>query len=185
MVQAVGPYTIEMLERVPRDGKRYEILDGVLLVTPAPTPAHEIVRSLLGEMLLPYVRRHRLGQVLFGPSDVIFDEHSLLEPDLLVILGERASRFRTWREMPAPALAIEIISPSSARYDRGAKRERYLTKVAEYWIVDIEARLIERWVPGDQRPAIHRATLEWQPASSAPPLVVDVVSLFAGLPEPE
>jgi Uma2 family endonuclease len=177
MVQAARSYTIESLERIPRDGKRYEILDGALIVTPAPPPAHEIVRLLLGEILLPYVRRHGLGQVLFGPSDVIFDEHSLLEPDLLVILGEKASRFRTWREMPDPALAIEILSPSSARYDRGTKRERYLTKVAEYWIVDIEGCLIELWRTGDERPAIHRATLEWRPVASAPPLVVDVASL--------
>jgi Uma2 family endonuclease len=185
MATAAGPYTIEMLERFPHDGKRYELLDGVLLVTPAPTPRHQAVQWSLGLVVGTYVKTHRLGQIWFGPADVIFDPHTLFEPDLLVGLGRQAVRLESWKDLTDPALAVEILSPSSARHDRGAKRERYLTRAAEYWIVDIEARLIERWRPGDERPAIHRATLEWRPVASAPPLVVDVAPLFEGLPEPE
>jgi len=185
MAQALGPYTIEMLEQFPADGKRYEILDGALIVTPAPNPGHQILQAALGEQFLPYVRANAVGRVLFGPADVIFDEHTLLEPDLLVVVGEEARRLRSWKELPDPALAVEILSPSSARFDRGRKRERYLTRVAEYWIVDPEARLIERWRRGEDRPSIHDRTLEWQPVPGVPPLVVDVVALFAELPEPE
>jgi Uma2 family endonuclease len=185
MAQALGPYTIPMLEAFPADGKRYEILDGALIVTPAPNPSHQILQAALGEQLLPYVRANAAGRVLFGPADVIFDEHTLLEPDLLVALGEGARGLRSWRDLPDPALVVEILSPSSARYDRGLKRERYLQRAAEYWIVDLESRLIERWRSGDERPSIHRQRLEWQPAPNIPPLVVDVAALFAELPEPE
>lgn len=185
MAQLAGLYTIEMLERFPRDGKRYEILDGVLLVTPAPTPIHQTVQASLGDALRPYIRGHRLGQVWFGPADVIFDGHTLFEPDLMVVLGENAPRLRSWRDLPDPALAVEILSPSSARFDRGGKRERYLTRCVEYWVVDPDARLIERWRRGDERPSVHHKTLEWQPDPRVAPLSVDVQALFADLPEPE
>jgi Uma2 family endonuclease len=185
MAQAVGPYTIEMLERFPADGKRYEILDGALIVTPAPSPTHQAIQWRLGRSLGDYVESHHLGQIFFGPADVIFDAHTLLEPDLLVALGDEVRRLKSWRELPDPALAVEILSPSSARHDRGAKRERYLHRVSEYWIVDIEARLIERWRPGDARPSIHRERLDWSPTPALPPLVVDVGALFAEVPEPE
>ena len=104
---------------------------------------------------------------------------------MLVVVGQPARRIPTWRELPDPALAVEIVSPSSARWDRGGKRERYLTRAAEYWIVDIEARLIERWRPGDERPLIHRDALEWQADTRVPALRVAVPALFADLPEPE
>ena len=181
----VGGYTIEMLERFPNDGKRYEILDGTLIVTPAPSLAHQRVQWSVGRSLGLYLDAHRVGQIWFGPADVIFGRHTLLEPDLMVTLGDAARRARSWRDLSDPALAVEILSPSSARHDRGAKRERYLTRVAEYWVVDIEARLIERWRQGDVRPSIHRETLEWQPVLSVPPLTVSVPELFADLPEPE
>jgi Uma2 family endonuclease len=185
MEQAAGPYTIEMLDSFPRDGKRYEILDGELIVTPGPNPIHQAVQSELGLALGRYLDAHRLGRIWFGPADIIFDPHTLFEPDLMVGLGEAAVRLRSWKDLPDPALAVEILSPSSARYDRGAKRRRYLTRVADLWIVDIEARLIERWRPGEEWPSIHRDTLEWQPVPAVPPLRLDVQALFADLPEPE
>ncbi len=185
MALAAGPYTIEMLDGFPRDGKRYEILDGVLLVTPAPRPAHQLVQARLGPALAAYLTSKRLGQLYFGPSDVIFDEHTLFEPDLLGVLGAAAGRFREWRDLPNVGLAVEILSPASARWDRGGKRERYLTRATEYWIVDVDGRLIERWRPGDERPSIHRDVLEWQPDAAVPALRLDVPSLFSDLPEEE
>ena len=78
-----------------------------------------------------------------------------------------------WREPGAPALtptttrlllAVEILSPSTARADRQRKRAIYQSEgVPEYWIVDVDARLAERWRPGDERPKILATTLEWQP----------------------
>ena len=185
MATAAGPFSIELLDRFPNDGNRYEILDGVLIVTPAPRPAHQTVQMNIAMALGPYVRQHHLGLMWLGPADVIFDEHTRFEPDALVALGDEARRMRSWRDLPEPALAVEILSPASARWDRGSKRERYLTRCAEYWIVDIEARLVERWRPGEDRPSIHRDVLEWQPDAGIPALRVDVPGLFSDLPEGE
>ena len=185
MATSAGPYTIEMLDRFPNDGQRYEILDGVLIVTPAPLLAHQTVQMNLAMLLGPYVRGHRLGHVWLGPADVIFDRYTRFEPDVVVAVGDGARRARSWRELPDPALAVEILSPSSARWDRGGKRERYLTRCAEYWIVDIEARLIERWRPGDGRPSVHRDSLDWQPDPRVPALRAETAAVFSDLPEPE
>ena len=120
-----------------------------------------------------------------GPTDVIFDRHTVLEPDLMVALGPEARKLRYWKDLPDPALVIEILSPSSAKYDRGAKRERYLRRAAEYWIVDLDSRLIERWRPGDDRPVIAQDKIAWQPVPSVPPLLIDVEAVFAELPDEE
>ncbi len=61
----------------------------------------------------------------------------------------------------------------------------YLNRGCEYWIVDPDARLTERWRPGDERPTVHREFLEWQPDPTVPPLRLDVAALFADLPDPE
>jgi len=86
---------------------------------------------------------------------------------------------RIWTPDETRALKIEVLSPSSTRADRVMKR-RYLQRqgVPEYWIVAIDARLIERWRPDDVRPEILTDTIEWQPDASAPALVIELEKLF-------
>lgn len=182
MARALGPYTVEMWERLPADGNRYELLDGELIVTPMAQPPHQLMVQRLAVALGRYVEAHRLGVVWPG-GDVYFDRHNVLEPDVIVALGPDMVRLRRWRDLPDPALAIEVLSPSSARYDRGRKRERHLQRAAEYWIVDIEARLIEVWRPGDERPRVVRDVLEWRPASGGQSFVLELAELFADLPD--
>ena len=82
-------------------------------------------------------------------------------------------------EAGIPIIAIEVLSPSTARYDRITKRSRYQRSgVAEYWVVDMDARVIERWTPGDTRPEVLDATIEWQPAGTTEPLVIDLPAFF-------
>jgi Uma2 family endonuclease len=175
-----GTYTVEMWERLPADGNRYELLQGTLLVTPSPAPRHQLLVMRLSLALASYVERHRLGAVWPG-MDLFHGPHTVLEPDIAVGLGTQAVTLRTWRELDGPALAVEILSPGSAAYDRGRKRAVYLAHRCEYWIVDPAAHLIERWLPGADTPAIHRDTLEWRPDPALPPLTLDVPSLFAEL----
>jgi Uma2 family endonuclease len=79
-------------------------------------------------------------------------------------------------------LTVEILSPSTRRADRVRKREIYLDEgVPEYWIVDLDARLIERWRQGDQRPEIVTESLIWQPVAGVPALEVDLPRFFAGV----
>lgn len=83
-------------------------------------------------------------------------------------------------------LAVEVLSPSTARADRQTKRRLYQDEgVPEYWIVDLDARVVERWRPGDDRPEIVAATLTWQPDGSATPFELDLTAFFqAVLGEP-
>ena len=82
--------------------------------------------------------------------------------------------------MARPTLAVEILSPGTAGRDRGIKRRLYQqAEVPEYWIVDLDARLVERWRPGDERPEILSETLTWQPSESASPFELDLAGFFA------
>ncbi len=88
---------------------------------------------------------------------------------------------RDWRDITELRLVIEVLSPSTARYDRHLKRRRYQrARVSEYWIVDLDARLIERWRPDDQRPEILAERIVWQPDPEQPVhLDIDVEAFFA------
>ena len=97
-----------------------------------------------------------------------------------MIFPAGAATDQDWEDLGAPLLAGEVLSPSTAKYDRGAKRQRYQEAgVDEYWIVDLDARLIERWRPGDQRPEILRDLLTWKPADTAAPFTLDLRGYFA------
>ena len=102
-----------------------------------------------------------------------------MQPDLFVIPQRVEGQPRSWAEVKELLLVIEAISPSTARADRLDKRLIYQDEgVDEYWIVDADARLVERWRPGDSRPEIISATLEWQPRADIEPLQIDLPALF-------
>lgn len=122
----------------PDDGKRHELIDGVHYVTPSPNFAHqELVGRLhlaIGNFLAS--RRH-LGRVLLAPFDVVFSDYDVVEPDLLFIGGDQPEILTEANVQGAPALVIEILSPSTRRRDEGIKRKLFDEKgVREYWLVD-------------------------------------------------
>jgi Uma2 family endonuclease len=118
---------------------------------------------------------------LTSPADIVLGTKTLVQPDLFVISRTPDRPIETWSDAGVPVLAVEVLSPSTAARDRGQKRRIYLgAGVSEYWIVDIDARLIERWRPGDERPEIIAATLEWN-AGGGPVLTIPVPRLFADL----
>ena len=173
-----GHWTVQDLHRLPDDGNRYEIIDGKLYVSPAPSRLHQRTVALLLSELHAYLGSRDHIEALPAPSDVQFAEDTVVQPDVLVA------------PVPAPdatsdlidtlVLAVEILSPSSARTDRQDKLRLYQREaVPEYWIVDIDARLIERWRPGDQRPEIITKKLEWTPEGRPDPLALDIVESFA------
>ena len=132
------------LERMPDDGKRYELYDGELRVVPAPIPLHQLVALRLSEALGRHVRNGG-GLLLFSPIDIVFAEDTVLEPDLLLFRPERRHLvpLRSVIRHP-PDLVVEILSPSTARHDRTRKMAVYARfRVPEYWIVDPDARRAE------------------------------------------
>jgi len=169
-----------MARALPDDGNRYEVLDGELQVTPAPSWDHQSLVEDLHVLLRPYVARHSLGWTKLSPADIEFSPRRLVQPDLFVVPWREGPRPRTWREVTSLLLAIEVLSPSTAQADRQRKRVIYQSEgVGEYWIVDPDARLLERWRPGDTRPEIALESLTWAPREGVEALVIDVAELFA------
>jgi Uma2 family endonuclease len=137
--------TYEDYAALPNDGRRYEIHDGELSVTPTPTFRHQqVVARLLG-MLRTHVEARDLGEVVPAPITVVLADTTIVEPDIVFIARERMSIVSARGTIDgAPTLAVEILSPSTARNDRGTKRqlfERY--GVPYYWIVDHDACTID------------------------------------------
>jgi Uma2 family endonuclease len=179
-VPARTVWTAEMLRDLPDDGKRYEIIDGELFVSPAPRLIHQRAIGELFVHLRAYLRANGVGYAYFAPADVEFSDSNLVEPDLLVIPPVEGQLPRKASELRRLRLAIEVLSLSTARLDRHWKRQLYQReRVPEYWIVDCDARLIERWRPHDERPEILGETITWHPEGASEPLVIDLVALFA------
>ena len=170
----------ELIAAAPLATPRYELVDGELLVTPSPAPPHQLaVGHLLFELTL-YLREQSVAVVLPSPSDIEVEPEQVTQPDIFVLSNPEMDR--VVREgFPANELlvAIEVISPSSARYDRVTKRALYQRRIPEYWIVDVDARVIERWRRGHDRPEILTVTLDWTPDGAARPFTLDLPSLFA------
>ena len=176
---ATTRWTADMVRALPDDGKRYEVIDGELFVTPSPALRHQDAVFEMASLLRPYVNEHRVGRVFVSPADVTFRDGSLVQPDVFVAPLIDGRRPRDWSEVTALLLAVEILSPSTARADRQVKLRLFRRqRVPEYWIVDVDARVVERWRPEDERPEILTEHLEWQPDSSHPPLVIDLPVYF-------
>jgi Uma2 family endonuclease len=169
-----------MVRALPNDGNRYEVIDGELFVTPAPSWEHQSASKQLFRLLDRYLSVHAIGDVIYAPADVEFDNERMVEPDLFAVPLIDGRVPRTWEEVRRLLLAVEILSPGTARADRQVKRRLYQRQdVPEYWIVDVDARLIERWRPEDTRPEILDQELTWQPDPAQPPLVSDLARYFA------
>jgi len=127
----------------PHDARRYEILDGDLVVTPSPLIHHQDVSSNLFTILDAHVRRRGLGRVYYAPVDVILHRNTIVVPDLVFVATQRASIVTERAVEGPPDLLIEILSPSTARRDRGIKARLYgRFGVPHYWIVDPRARTL-------------------------------------------
>jgi Uma2 family endonuclease len=172
-------YTAEMVRALPDDGRRYEVIDGALLVTPAPGWPHQRAIRELFRLLDPYVQAQHLGEVLWSPADIELDPRTLVQPDLFVTRTPPGTT-ADWKDIDL-RLVIEVLSPSTARYDRLTKRTRYQRQGVEYWIVDLAARVIERWLPSDERPEILAGELRWQPPEAESPLIIEIESYFAAV----
>ena len=171
-------YSADMVRALPDDGNRYEAVHGELLVTPAPRPMHQLVLERLRTELAIYLRTHPAGVLLSAPADLSWSPDTLVQPDVFVVAPEEA-RHLDWARMKTLLLAVEVLSPSTARYDRFTKRRLYQeVGVAQYWIVDPETRTVEVWTPGDTFPSTRDSTLVWHPAGAVEPFTLTLETLF-------
>jgi Uma2 family endonuclease len=171
-------YTAEMVRALPDDGRRYEVVHGELLVTPSPRLWHQELARRLLVTLDAYLREDRAGLVFYAPADISWSEDSLVQPDVFVVPVDDA-RTLDWARLRHLLLVAEVLSPSTARADRFAKRRLYEEMgVPTYWIVDGETHQVEVWTLGALRPHVERERLTWQPPGAPRALTIELTELF-------
>jgi Uma2 family endonuclease len=139
-----GNWTYDLYAALPDDGKRYEVVDGVLYMSPSPGDFHQKICLLVAHYLLTHIMLAGLGQVRPAPFDVELATNTVVQPDIIVVLAARLDRITPSRIKGAPDLVVEVLSPATEKYDRTEKRAAYQRAgVTEYWLVDPLARTIE------------------------------------------
>ena len=143
---AQGKWRYEDYCRLPEDGWRYEILEGVLHMTPAPSTRHQATVGNLSFLLRSYLQDHPMGRLFFAPTDVLLPDNlaAPVQPDLLLVKNEHLERVREAYIDGAPDWIAEVLSPSNWIDDRREKYRLYAAAgVTEYWIVDLPQETIE------------------------------------------
>lgn len=171
-------YTADMVRAMPDDGNRYETVHGELLVTPSPRLWHQEIAGRLHIAVHEYLKVYPVGHVLHSPADISWGDDTLVQPDLFVADLEQV-RTLDWREVKTLLLVIEVLSPSTARYDRFTKRRLYQeVEIPNYWIVDPDRRLVELWTPERELPDIERCEVTWHPAGAGEAFTINLEELF-------
>jgi Uma2 family endonuclease len=175
-------WTVDDLENLPDDGNRYEVIDGELFVTPAPSLTHQRAVLRLAQILGAYLDTERVGYLVIAPADVVFSNKRGVQPDLFAtppVNGHSPKRFEDAGRL---LLVVEVLSPSTARSDRVVKRMLFRDEgVPEFWIVELDSRTFERSTPTEARPEILVDQLTWHPEGTSNPLVIDLPAYFAAV----
>jgi len=174
-------WTIEMLDALPVDGQRYEIIDGELFVTPGPSEDHQFVAGHLYWLLKKYLSGSSVGRAVISPADVRRGDRTRnrVQPDVLAV------RLRDGKRPPYPyaladlLLAVEVASPNNPHLDYQVKRELYLREgVGEYWIMNTDARNVSRWRGRDDPGDVLSRSVTWHPTGMPEPLVIELPRFF-------
>jgi Uma2 family endonuclease len=156
-------------EALPDDGRRYEIHDGGLSVTPAPTPQHQIVAANMVRVLAGHVPAVAPGLLLFAPLDVILADSTIVQPDVVYLAPDRLGRVSGRGIEGAPTLGIEILSPSTRTIDRVTKTQLYAQHGLPFlWLVDPDTRTVEAFVLQHGRYALAAAATGPAPVDLPP-----------------
>jgi Uma2 family endonuclease len=175
----VPTYTTDDLRAFPKDGQRYELVQGALLVTPAPSSLHQVVIARLFGELQRYLPEAGPAWVV-SPGEIEVKPRILMDPDILVYPAS-FSIGTAWTKITGWWLAVEVYSPSSRIYDHDFKRPAYLVLgVREVWMVDPNERSvsISRM---DAAESIVRDHFVWHPPEQSEPFRLDLARLFAGM----
>jgi Uma2 family endonuclease len=173
-------YTVDMVRALPDDGQRYELVEGVLLVTPQPASDHQIVVARLLFALSGYLTPRGLAHAV-SPGEIEVAPTLHLEPDILVFPSTFVPGTK-WTDISGWWLAAEVLSPSSRYYDRDYKLGAYVRLgVQETWLVDLERRCIEVSAQ-DRRLVPHFERLVWHPREMPEPLTLNLGDIFQGVP---
>lgn len=182
IMPSVAFHTADMVRRLPDDGRRYETVHGELLVTPAPRVWHEVVRDRLAQSLRSYLALVKPDAYLMsGPADISWGEDTLVRPDIFVAPLVEVRTLR-WDAIRRLLLVVEVLSPSTARADRFAKRRLYQeVGIPVYWVIDPDGHGAEMWTPDAVFPRSAVDRLEWLPEGAPVPFQIDLGELFRPL----
>lgn len=196
MVAPAKVWTVEEVLALPYEGRRYELIDGILLVngvpvprgdlgavdpamTPSPSFPHQGAVTALWRLLTEYLESHRTGCAFVAPADIVLGNRRVVQPDVFVVPLVDGRAPRTWDEAGSLLLAVEVVSPSTARTDRVIKRRVYQEAgVPVYWLVDLDARIIQRWRSGAARSDELADVIEWLAPGAPEPLRIDIPAFF-------
>lgn len=170
-----------MLDVLPEDGNRYEIVDGALFVTPSPSYDHQFVVGELYARLLAYLKPTRLARPLISPSDVRREDRrrNRVQPDVFVARYLDGKRPTFPIDLADLLLVVEVLSPSTATADHHDKRKLYLDAgVPEYWIVDADGRTVSVWHPEMTVAELHTERVEWRLEGMSIALEIDLAAFF-------
>lgn len=140
-----GQWTYDDYARLPDNGMRYEVIEGSLYMSPAPSPKHQEVIVALLKRLLDYLEEQPRGKILVSPIDVILpDLASPVQPDLLFIANERLDIIKEKFIEGVPDLIVEVLSPGNPQHDQNIKFRIYAAAgVQEYWLINPDTRSVE------------------------------------------
>jgi Uma2 family endonuclease len=177
-----GSWTYDDYTALPDDGQRYEIVNGVLVMAPAPNGPHQDAVLRFAHYLLVNVEFAGLGKVRVAPFDVELSPKDVFQPDVFVVLNAHLDRILEKKVVGAPDLVVEVASPSTALYDRVTKYEKYANAgVQEFWVANTNAHTIQVLVleSGEYRSlGVYRGQ-QMLPSRIVPGLSVRVEQFFA------
>ena len=138
------------------EGKRYQLLDGEMILAPSPNTRHQRILISLASALRVFAEANGVGEVFLAPYDVVLSNHDVAQPDILFVSNSRSSIVTEANIQGAPDLVVEILSPGTATYDRGYKQALYSRhSVREYWLVDPDAETVDVLAAGAQALLLH------------------------------
>lgn len=179
-----GEWTYNDYKALPDDGRRYEIVNGVLLLMPSPNRSHQKVALEIASYLRTHVQTAGLGEVYIAPFDVELADDTVFQPDVLVVLNANLDKATEDGVIGAPDLVVEVISPYSGPHDRITKYEKYARAgIPEYWLANPEKRTVEVMVLEDgtyRSPGIFQGQ-DTLPSRVVPGFPVQVEQFFATL----
>ena len=181
MPATISDWTVDMLDALPSDGQRYEIIDGELFVTPSPGEFHQDIAGELHALLREYLMGHGVGKAMISPSDVRRGDRTRnrVQPDVFVVRMTDGKRPEYPYELHDLLLAVEVVSPSNPRLDYQVKRDLYLReKVGEYWVVNPDALNVSRWRDHDDPGDVLSKVVKWHPAGMPTPFVLQLAEFF-------
>jgi Uma2 family endonuclease len=179
MAITVPHYTVDDLANFPDDGNRYELLDGVLLVTPGASLGHQVIASRIQARLSNTVQTPGLAYVV-GPGVVVRLPNTQLQPDILVFPATYKAD-TDWRKITENWLAVEVLSRSSRIYDREFKKDAYFALgVKQVWLVDRWTKSVEVGRSAGSRSMV-RDTIRWRAPKGDAVMTLDLAEVFAGI----